>query len=211
MTTRLVLIRHAEAQATLDDVVPGPRGDSGLSSQGREQARLLGDRLKGARWSPDLFLSSVLPRAIQTAQAISSAWSNAEPLQDCASCELHPGNEADGISWDEYRWRWGVVPDLTPDQVFAPGGESLRGFERRVARAIDSVLHNHRGKTIVAVTHGGFIAAACLQFLGHRISTPRPFSLMPKYTSITIWTAGGEQEGNWILERFNEAAHLGIT
>ena len=211
MTTQLVLIRHAEAQATLDDVVPGPRGDSGLSSQGRKQARLLGDRLKRAGWSPDVFLSSVLPRAIQTAQTISSAWSNAEPLQDCAYCELHPGDEADGMSWNEYRRKWGVVLHLTPDEVFAPGGESLRGFEQRVVCAINSVLHDHQGKTIVVVTHGGFIAAACLQFLGHRITSPRPFSLTPTYTSITIWTAGVEQERSWILERFNDAAHLGIT
>jgi phosphohistidine phosphatase len=61
---RLVLIRHAEA-------VPGsPDELRALTTEGREQARRLGERLRADGLDPDAVLSSPLLRARQTAEEL---------------------------------------------------------------------------------------------------------------------------------------------
>ncbi|HEY7196352.1 MAG TPA: phosphohistidine phosphatase SixA [Gaiellaceae bacterium] len=58
---QLLLVRHAEAASgTPDDLRP-------LTANGREQARLLGERLRGEGVRPDAILSSPLLRARETA------------------------------------------------------------------------------------------------------------------------------------------------
>lgn len=52
--------------------------------------------------------------------------------------------------------------DLTlwqADDCF-PGGESLRTFQERVSKAMQQLVADHLGTTVVAVTHSGFIDAA---------------------------------------------------
>src|SRR4051812_23112762 len=70
--TRIVLIRHGESQCTVDGVVGGDRGCTGLSDEGRRQCGQLRERLlrTGELAGTDVVLTSVLPRAIETAELI---------------------------------------------------------------------------------------------------------------------------------------------
>lgn len=208
MTTTLTLIRHAEPQAWVDNVVAGPRGDTGLSELGKRQAAALRDRFFAVGYSTDVVLTSVLPRAIETTEILLPALGGLAVTQHCDYCELHPG-DADGLPWDEYGRRYGfVVPHVTPDLPFAPGGESLNDFGRRVRRALDSVLTDHAGRHVTMVSHGGFISGVCLELLDASIDNPRSFLLAPKLTSVTEWTESDEGDALWRLERYNDAAHL---
>ena len=166
--TRLVLIRHAHPDASDRNVVAGPRGDTGLSARGRAEATALANRIRRARLHADVVLTSVLPRAIETAEILAPSLDIEDVTQDCALCELHPG-DADGVSWDEYWQRWGVVLHETPTTPFAPGGESQSQFEARAVAALRDILRDHAGMTTVIVSHGGFISAVCLDLLGHRL------------------------------------------
>ena len=68
---RLILIRHGEAHAGFTGPIAGPRGCAGLTDLGRRQARALRDHLAATgRVRADVLISSVLPRAIETAQII---------------------------------------------------------------------------------------------------------------------------------------------
>jgi broad specificity phosphatase PhoE len=206
--TTLTLIRHAEPQAWADNVVAGPRGDTGLSELGKRQAAALRDRFLAGRYSTDVVLTSVLPRAIETTEILLPALGGLAVIQHCDYCELHPG-EADGLPWDEYSRRYGrVAPHVTPDVAFAPGGESLNDFALRVRRALGTVLSDHAGQHVTMVSHGGFISGVCLELLGASIDAPRDFLLAPTVTSITEWTATEERDALWRLERYNDAAHL---
>ncbi len=206
--TTFTLIRHAQPQAWLDNVVAGPAGDTGLSDLGRRQALALRDRLLDTAYTTDVVLTSVLPRAIETTEILAPALGDLAPTQDCDYCELHPG-EADGLPWDEYQSRYRpVVPHATPDVPFSPGGESLNEFARRVRRALDGLLTDHVDRHVTIVSHGGFISAVCLELLGARIDDARAFLLAPKLTSITEWVSSDERDGVWRLERYNDAAHL---
>ena len=207
--TRVVLVRHAEGQYSVDGIVGGPRGCSGLSDEGRRQGRRLHDRLTvTGELAPDVLLASTLPRAIETATALADVFGGLDVRPDCAYCEVHVG-EADGLSLTAARERWEWPgPWETPP----PGAESVEDFGDRVARAIDDLVITHQGQSVVLVTHGGFISAACYWFLGvpwqaERGLAQRRFFLDPIYTAMTEWTQR-DGTGPWTLVRYNDAAHL---
>jgi probable phosphoglycerate mutase len=207
--TRLVLVRHGASRAHDEGVVGGPQGCHGLNDAGRAQAAALRDRLRATgELAPDVVLTSILPRAIETAEIVGAAFSPApEPIADCAYCELHPG-ECDGMTWDDYRTRYGEPTD--PDVLMSPGGESLRTFDARVRAATDALLAEHRGRTVVVFTHGGFISASCCHMLGApglADFVRRPFRLEPANTSITEFVANGDGT-TFTLVRYNDVAHV---
>jgi probable phosphoglycerate mutase len=208
--TRLFLVRHGASRAHDDGVVGGIKGCRGLNETGRAQARALRDRVRAAgEIAPDVVLTSVLPRAIETAEIVGAAFSPApEPVADCAYCELHPG-ECDGMTWDDYRDRYGEPTD--PDVAMSPGGESLRTFDARVRAATAALLDAYRGRTIVMFTHGGFVSAACCYMLGAPGLADfdrRPFRLEPANTSITEFVTNDDARTTFTLVRYNDAGHL---
>jgi phosphohistidine phosphatase len=82
---RLILVRHAHAESgEPDELRP-------LSDRGREEARVLGERLAAER--PDAVISSPLLRARETAAAIAKAAGVELTVDD----RLAPGASADDI------------------------------------------------------------------------------------------------------------------
>ena len=72
---RLILVRHGEAHAGFHGPIAGRTGCAGLTAHGRRQAEALRDHLeRSGRLVADVLLASVLPRAIETAEIIASAW-----------------------------------------------------------------------------------------------------------------------------------------
>src|SRR5271165_3689113 len=104
--TRVVLVRHGEAECNVNGIVGGQAGCTGLTALGQRQVDALAERLArtGELAGVTALYASVLPRAIETAEAIRPAlerWRQGPPLEivtDCSLCELHPG-EADGLNW----------------------------------------------------------------------------------------------------------------
>jgi probable phosphoglycerate mutase len=179
-----------------------------LTDRGRAQAARLRDRLcRTGEIVPDTLLCSTLPRARETAAVVRQAFPHLALAEDCDLCELHPG-ECDGLEWDV--WEAGHSFDMAaePDRPLSAGGESLRTFQARVDRALAAVLAAAEGRTVLAVTHGGFIVAASLTLLGlPGMHEQRPFRLNPANTSLTEWSRPAPG-APWVLERYNDAAHL---
>jgi probable phosphoglycerate mutase len=203
--TRLVLVRHGEAQAYLDQVVAGEKGCSGLSDLGRRQAEALFARLQRTSELADTtaLYASVLPRAIETASIIAPALGGHAIVEDCDLCELHPG-DADGLLWDDYRATYAVEP-WEPDRPMAPGGESWVGFVERVAGALQSLVARHPDDTVVVGCHGGVIIGSMLTGLGLPVVDGGQFRIGPENTSLTEWLVDGD---TWRLIRYNDHAHL---
>jgi 2,3-bisphosphoglycerate-dependent phosphoglycerate mutase len=207
--TRLVLIRHGESRAALDQVVGGVRGCTGLSELGMTQCHALRDRLaRTQELAPvDVLLASVLPRAIETAELIAPALdlTAADIVQDCDLCELHPG-ECDGMRWENFRRLYGE-PDMasTPYTPLSPGGESLADFHLRVGRTLTRLAQDHEGRTVVIATHGGFIYESLAVFLGLP-GFGRMAQANANNASITEWSR--PPRNRWELVRYNDTAHL---
>ena len=115
----MVLIRHGEAicnvrrrgrwprgmhRAVADGEAPG-RGPAG-SAGGDRRARRRRRAVHAACWLRALETGGIAAAGIGDGTA---------PVQDCDLCELHPG-EADGLTWDEFRVRYGEPDfDVDPD------------------------------------------------------------------------------------------------
>lgn len=204
--TRLVLVRHGEANAAVDGIVGGHTGCTGLSSLGRHQAERLRDRLARTKeLAADVLLTSVLPRASETAEIIAPALGIDHIERRCELCELHPG-ESDGLTWDEYNARYAVDMWADPTAPMAPGGESLVDFRARVGRALDALAEEHEGRTVVVACHGGIIMGSVSRFLGVAADRRPVAEVWVDNTGITEWVR--RDDGRWCLVRHNDAAHL---
>jgi len=200
-----VLVRHGESNATVDRVVGGHDGCTGLSRRGRQQAEALRDRLArtGELAGASVLLTSVLPRAIETAEIIAPALGDLKVEQDCDVCEIHPG-EGDALSWDDFTARYGQGEAESPFRPMAPGAESWAEFLVRVGRTLVRVVEDHEEECIVVVCHGGVIEGSFVS-LGN-MPLRREFRLATENTSLTEWER--RPDGRWWLVRFNDTAHL---
>lgn len=207
--TRLVLVRHGEAECNVAHRFGGPNGCTGLSDLGREQSVLLRDRLSktGELADASALYASTLPRAVETGEILADAFPELVVRTDARLCELHPG-EADNMSFTDYEstyfaegsGRWSEDPTVPT----APGGESWAGFLDRVSAVLIGLADAHEEETVVAVCHGGLIEASLLQFLS--MEGPYRFArFVTENASITEWSRSDDR---WRLVRYNDCAHL---
>lgn len=144
----LYLIRHGETPLNVARVLQP--ADTPLSERGHAQARALAQRLKPMGLAG--ILSSDLPRALQTAQAIAASCFGAPVPTIETSDLLQERNFGDlrGRPYDSL----GFDPIANPEA--APGGESIARFDARVMRAWALVLRRQAelGGPLAVVTHG---------------------------------------------------------
>jgi broad specificity phosphatase PhoE len=204
---RLILVRHGDAHAGFHGIIGGPTGCTGLTDRGREQAAALRDYFAASvRVRADVLLSSVIPRAVETAEIIAPGLGIETFGRECDLCEVHTG-AADGLEWAEWGVRYGSFDmEGNPDRVFAPEGESWNSFHERVRQVLERLAQAYEGRTVVAVCHAGVIMASMRVLLGIR-QPVNGARLAPTNTGLTEW--GWEpQHGRWTLHTFNEACHL---
>lgn len=204
---RLVLVRHGDAHAGFHGVIGGPLGCTGLTELGRAQADALRQHLADTdRVRADVLVSSILPRAIETADIIAPGLGLDVAARECDLCEIHTG-EADGLEWTEYANRYGSFSmEAEPDRVFAPAGESWNSFHERVRGTLGRLARDYTGQTVVAVCHAGVIMASLRVLLG----IPHPGTgaqLRPTNTGLTEWEYDAALD-RWSLHGFNETSHL---
>ena len=207
--TRLVLIRHGEAECNVARIFGGPAGCTGLSARGRSQVQALRERLRrtGELASASALYASTLPRAVETAEILRPALAGLPVRTDEDLCELHPG-EADGMTFAEYEVSWYAMGAARwvddPSVPAAPGAESWAQFCDRVSRALHRITDEHAGGTVVVAGHGGVVDASMGCFLP--MAGPyRQARLFTANASVTEWVRTGER---WRLLRYNDAAHL---
>ncbi|HZM40116.1 MAG TPA: histidine phosphatase family protein [Acidimicrobiales bacterium] len=204
---RLTLVRHGEAHAGFHGVIAGPNGCTGLTDRGRAQAVALRDHLAASgRVRADVLLSSVIPRAIETAEIIAPALGIVTFGRECDLCEVHTG-QADGLEWAEWGARYGSFDmEAEPDRVFAPEGESWNTFHERVREMLARLAREYEGRKVVAVCHAGVIMASLRVLLG--IANPGTGTrIHPTNTGLTEWE-WEPSPARWTLHSFNEATHL---
>lgn len=139
---RLLLIRHGETALNAARVLQPP--DTPLSLRGLSQARALAARLADEQFAA--IWSSDLPRAWQTATTLAGDRPvHSEPLLRERDFGEWRGRPYDSLGFDPMG-----------AQEAPPGGESIAGFDTRLARAwASAVATASAGEgTLVLVTHG---------------------------------------------------------
>ena len=141
----IILVRHGETALNAARVMQPTA--TPLSECGLAQALAVGRRL-AQQGGIGAILSSDLPRAWRTAEAIADAL--ALPIEPSAL--LHERNFGDlrGRPYDALGFD-PLVMDAAP-----PGGESAADFAQRLQAAFDEMLKRHAGQDgdLVVVTHG---------------------------------------------------------
>ncbi len=214
--THLYLIRHGQAANNVQPIIAGPKGNTPLTDLGRRQAEALRERLAGGEIRADLLISSSLRRAVETAAIIAPALG----LQVQSDHRLHEidAGEGDGMLQADLYARYGT-PDFELDALrpIAEGAESWASFMLRVGREISRVAAESVGKTVVIVTHGGFIEGTFSYFFKLNPLELPPVSFYVQNTSLTHWhhtaathwhTWTRHSRPRWQLVSYNDAAHL---
>jgi broad specificity phosphatase PhoE len=211
--TRIVLVRHGESVAQSLGFLGGHDACRGFSELGREQVGLLRDRLAGSGElaGASALYASVMPRAIETAEILSSTLNGLEVRAECDFCEGHPG-EADGLTWAELDERY-PSKGWDSDSRRAPGWETWREMGERVTKGLSSLVERHPGETVVVACHGGVVVQAMVHFLSlDEVATEGRAWISPENTSLTEWRFAPNpyQKGTLPVElvRFNDVAHL---
>ena len=213
--TRIVLVRHGESLAQERRVVGGHAGCEGLSDLGVRQAEALRDRLidSGELKDATALYSSLMARAVQTAQIIAPALGDLEIRQDCDFCEGHPSAESDGMAWEDFDQRWPPPADWSPDVAREPGGESWTQMRDRVSARLDRLAERHDGETVVVACHGGVVLHSMARWLRlDPVGGSGRAWLDPINSSLTEWRIADNPF--WAdalpvqLVRFNDHGHL---
>jgi len=212
--TRIVLVRHGEAQSALDGVVKSENGCTGLSDLGRRQAAALRDRLArtGELRTVDALYASHLARAVETAEIIAPALGDPPVRIERELREFDPGSQADGMTWEEYDRRFPRDP-WDAYRGRSPGAESWAAFSLRIGTALRDLAERHPGETVVVACHGGVVEQSVVSLLG-LAHHGELVTFEVANTSITEWLRPDPDElwwrppGRWRLIRLNDAAHL---
>ena len=204
--TLVYLIRHGAY-----DHRPSPQGteascDFGLSELGRTQAGALALRLaQTSEIKADHLFCSTLPRAVQTAEAISTALGRS-PIALPELCEWESGNEVMGN--DAFMARFSSLSGAERrNHRFLPGFETIAEFTERVHTKLGELIQLHDDQSLVVVVHGGVVEAAFHYFLGFG---PGPFEggyPAAGHCSITLWQRSSSRE-DWVQKFANDTHHL---
>ena len=153
--TTIVLVRHGVTPHTTGRRFSGGLGgdNPGLSEEGREQIAEVAAWLAELGDKADAVVCSPVRRTRESAEIIASALDL--PLaEEPGFAEMEFG-EWDGLSFTEVAERdkerldaWFADLEAAP-----PGGESFVTVQARVLAALDRLLEEHAGRTVVVVSH----------------------------------------------------------
>ena len=140
----LLLVRHGETPLNVARVLQP--ADTPLSPNGLLQAAAVARRLVGMGLAG--IVSSDLPRALQTAQAIAAA--TGLPIRSSALLQERNFGALRGLPYDT------LAEDPIASEAEPPGGESGPAFRARVDRAFAWALERQRelGGLLAVVSHG---------------------------------------------------------
>lgn len=155
----IYMTRHGQTYWNVEKRLQG-QGNSELTEIGIEAAEKLADRLENT--DLDYIISSPLKRTIKTSETIRKG--REIPIVTCSDLmEINVGDFS-GYTVEQMKIKYpGLIEKIIEDpySYAYPNGENLVEFYERCARAINYIIKNYDGKTVLIVTHGGVLK--CIQ------------------------------------------------
>lgn len=191
----LILVRHAlPVRAEPVDGVADP----GLADRGREQAARLPEALRHDRITAAY--TSPAARARQTGEPVLSALGlEATVLHGIAEFDHGSGvyvpveelKAANDPMWQR----------LQAGQLYTDDVDPV-AFRQQVVDAVEQVVADHPGETVVLFTHAGAVNA----YTGHLLEREKPIWFAPDYAGITRIRAS--RDGRRAVRSLNETGHV---
>lgn len=203
MKTRLIFVRHAEAEGNKIRRFHGWT-DSALTERGHLQAQRVAERLKDI--PIDVIFSSSLQRTKQTAGYISKVKNLPVSLSDGLK-EIH-GGDWEGLTWTELEERWPEAYDMwdnRPHLHQMPNGESMAELQQRALDEIMNIINQNQGKNICIVTHGTLIRSVICHFRACALEE----MINVAWCDNTGLTIVDFEDGTFSVETEGDSTHLG--
>lgn len=200
--SKIYLIRHGETEWNREGRSQGCSNDIPLSEVGLKQAEAIGKRLKSE--SIDLFFSSSLTRAFQTASEI-ARHHNKEVLIQKEFVEISFG-EWEGLRFDEIKEKYIDIYKVwrdTPHIAKVPGAESLLEIRERSMNKLMEILKSNSSRNILIVSHGITIKVLIASIMG--IDLANLHKIRQDNTALNIFEY---KDNNFHTCLINDTCHL---
>jgi broad specificity phosphatase PhoE len=143
---RLILVRHSLPELDLGV----PANEWHLSAEGRRRCLALAERLAAYAYAPDVVLSSVEPKAIETAELVVRHLGL--PSETVVGLQEHERSEVGRLDRDQFHDAVARLFARPADLTF--GSETAHEARLRFAAAVDGVLRRYPDANVALVTHG---------------------------------------------------------
>ena len=191
--TTVILVRHGVTEHTVEKRFSGglASANPGLSEEGRAQARATGGWLAPLAGRVDALISSPVRRARETADILGELLER-EVEEEPGFAEMEFGGW-DGLTFAE-------VAETRKDELdswlgsldVAPGGgESFREVEKRVLAALDRLLAERAGQTVIVVSHVTPIKTLVAHAVQAPLESVYRMELTPASVSVVTFFRGG--------------------
>lgn len=190
--TRLIVVRHGQSEANKERTFAGHRNVN-LTELGKAQAEVICEYLK--EYDIDKIYSSSLSRAIETVAPTARRLNKEIILMDDLK-EIYAG-KWEGMFFDDiertykesfYVWR-NDIGNAHPD-----GGESVKELFKRVSLAIDKIVSENEGRTVLVVSHGTAIRTLSCLWHGKEIKEMKDVLWAPNSSVSVIDYENGKPE-----------------
>ena len=209
--TRIVFVRHGRTASNTSGKIAS-HTDEPLDEKGEHQIEATA-KVIHSQYEPQVILTSPMPRAVQSAEIIARGTKiTPQKLDDLLEFNFgviagltlaqvesrYPDLYKSYIEWVESENQPNLIHPLFPE------GETMDMVAERADRLTRWILDQHRGKIIVAISHGGFIKC-CLQVYAGRVFN----------RSIPFWIDNGSisvvdfYKNTAIIRLVNDISHLG--
>ncbi|NTV90615.1 MAG: histidine phosphatase family protein [Clostridiales bacterium] len=203
MKTRLILVRHAEAEGNSKRLFQGWT-DGVLTDKGHLQAERVAGRLKDM--NIDVLYSSSLTRTMETASYTSKI--KELPINSTESLREINGGDWENIPWNLLSTKWPEEYETwekTPHIHKMPNGESMTEFYRRLVNGLEEILEENIGRNVCIFTHGTAIRALLCYIKGATLDE----MLNIQWCDNTALTIADYEDGRFDLVLEGDASHLG--
>jgi len=200
--TTILLVRHGQTAWNREERFRG-QADVPLDDWGLRQAELVGRRIAD-QWEPTAIYASSLQRTLQTAAGIARACNLRTTIHDGlldidygVFAGLTPQEAADLYPDIARAWR------RAPHMILFPDGQSLGDVRDRAQAALEGIVANHPGQTVVLVTHVVICRLLLCAVLG--LDSSHFWQFEPLTASISVFEI---YDGHSVLLSFNDTCHL---
>ncbi len=203
--TQIILVRHGQTPWNKDKIFRGSV-DIPLNDQGREEARLAGEWLKGD--TIHAAYTSPLSRSRDTAAAI--ARHHGLKVLDLPGLSDICYGDWQGMPLAEVKVKYADLYrqwEAAPQTVRFPHGETLDEVKARALAAVMEVVQRHPGQTVLLSAHRAVNKVLIAAFIG--LDNSHFWRLGQDTTAINRfhWT-----DGTWQIMGLNDTCHLrGMT